>query len=145
GVGAGEVNALYQEAGLTFGRLESLSEEMELLGRMPLLYHPGERWVYGLGHDVQAWLIEHFSGMPYDEYLQRTIFDPLGMEDTVFGVPEALRERFAGVYRVTDAGLQAETTDAYARYTGRPFGTLSLSASTPDYLNFAAMLVNGGE
>lgn len=145
GVGQGEVNALYQEAGLTFGRLESLSEEIDKLSGMPLLYHPGERWVYGLGHDVQAWLVEHFSGMPYDQYLEQVIFEPLGMEDTVFGVPDSLASRFATVYRPAGEGLEAEAVDGYARYTTRPFATLSLSSTTGDYLAFAGMLLNGGE
>lgn len=145
GVGQGEVNELYQEAGLTFGQLDSLSEEIDKLGEMPLLYHPGERWVYGLGHDVQAWLVEHFSGMPYDEYLRQTIFEPLEMDSTAFGVPDNLRERFARVYRPAGEGIEAETQDSYARFTTRPFATLSLSSSTGDYLRFASMLLNGGE
>jgi CubicO group peptidase (beta-lactamase class C family) len=113
---------------------------------VPLLYDPGERWVYGLGHDVQARLIEVFSGVPYAEYLQRTIFGPLGMRDTVFGVPATLKARFPLVYSARpDSTLAPDTADSYARFTDHHFGTLSLSGSAPDYLRFAQMLVNGGE
>lgn len=146
GLGQSPVDALYRDAGLSMGRLESLAQEMDKFATVPLLYDPGARWVYGLGHDVQARLVEVFSGMPYAEYLQRTIFGPLGMRDTVFGVPAKLKPRFPVVYSARpDGTLAPDTADAYARYTDHHFGTLSLSGSTPDYLRFAQMLLNGGE
>ena len=146
GLGQSPVDALYREAGLSMGRLDSLAQEMDKLATVPLLYDPGERWVYGLGHDVQARLIEVFSGMPYAEYLQRTIFGPLGMRDTMFGVPPRLKPRFPLVYSPRPEGtLAPDSADAYARYTDHHFGTLSLSGSAPDYLRFAQMLLNGGE
>ena len=146
GLGQSPVDAMYREAGLSMGRLDSLAQEMDKLATVPLLYEPGERWVYGLGHDVQARLIEVFSGMPYAEYLQRTIFGPLGMRDTVFGVPATLKARFPLVYSPRPDGMLApDTADGYARYTEHHFGTLSLSGTGPDYLRFAQMLLNGGE
>jgi CubicO group peptidase (beta-lactamase class C family) len=146
GLGQSPVDALYREAGLSMGRLESLAQEMDMLAKVPLLYDPGERWVYGLGHDVQARLVEVFSGMSYAEYLRRTIFEPLEMRDTVFGVPATLKERFATVYSPGAGGtLVPDAADAYARYTDHHFGTLSLSGSAPDYLRFGQMLLNGGE
>lgn len=146
GVGQHPVDLLYREHGLSMGALESLSDEMHKLAEVPLRYQPGEQWVYGLGHDVQAYLVELFSGMPYADYLQREIFTPLGMHDTVFGVPPALAPRFARVYGSNpDGGLQAQQGDAYARYTDHAFATLSLSGSTGDYLRFAQMLLNKGE
>lgn len=146
GVGQHPVDVMYREAGLSMGDLESLSDEMEKLGRVPLRYQPGEEWVYGLGHDVQAYLVEYFSGMPYADYLQQHIFDPLGMKDTKFGVPPQLAPRFATVYGVNaDGALQAQQGDSYARFTDHAFATLSLSGSTGDYLRFAQMLLNNGE
>ena len=146
GLGQSPVDALYREAGISMGALDSLAQEMDKLGTMPLLYDPGDRWVYGLGHDVQARLIEVFSGVPYAEYLQRTIFGPLDMRDTMFGVPAKLKARFPLVYSARpDGTMTADTADSYARFTDHHFGTLSLSGSAPDYLRFAQMLVNGGE
>jgi CubicO group peptidase (beta-lactamase class C family) len=146
GVGQHPIDVVYREHGLGMGSLESLSEEMQKLGEVPLRYQPGEEWVYGLGHDVQAYLVEYFSGLPYAEYLQTVIFDPLGMNDTMFGVPPGVANRFATVYGVNaDGGLQAQEGDAYARYTDHHFATLSLSGSTGDYLRFAQMLLNKGE
>jgi len=146
GLGQSPVDALYRQAGLSMGQLDSLAQEMDKLATVPLLYDPGERWVYGLGHDVQARLIEVFSGVSYGDYLQRTIFGPLAMRDTVFGVPARLRPRFPLVYSSRpDGTLVPDSADAYARYTDHHFGTLSLSGTAPDYLRFGQMLLNGGE
>jgi CubicO group peptidase (beta-lactamase class C family) len=146
GLGQSPVDALYRQAGISMGQLDSLAQQMDKLATVPLLYEPGERWVYGLGHDVQARLIEVFSGMSYGDYLQRTIFGPLEMRDTVFGVPAKLKPRFPLVYSPRpDGTLAPDTADAYARYTDHHFGTLSLSGTAPDYLRFGQMLLNGGE
>jgi CubicO group peptidase (beta-lactamase class C family) len=125
-----------------------------------LVYHPGEQWVYSVAHDVQAYLVEHFSGMPFDRFCRERIFAPLGMRDTFFGVPEQYVSRYTSVYApAPDGGLAlAETRDGvpvpglptgagqgYARYTNVPFGGLSLSSTAMDYALFAQMLVNGGE
>jgi CubicO group peptidase (beta-lactamase class C family) len=146
GLGNTEVDALYREAGLGMFELDSLRDEIDRLATVPLRYSPGDQWVYGLGHDVQAYLVEHFSGMPYADYVRRTILEPLGMRRTVFGVPPAMKRDFATVYdRDASGKLVADRADRYARFTDHAFGTLSLSGSAPDYLRFARMLLNGGE
>lgn len=146
GLGRHDVDALYREAGLGMFELESLRQEIELLATVPLRYSPGDQWVYGLGHDVQAYLVEHFSGMPYAEYVRTTILEPLGMRDTAFGVPPDMKHKFATVYdRSADGKLVPDTADRYARFTEHAFATLSLSGSAPDYLRFARMLLQGGE
>jgi CubicO group peptidase (beta-lactamase class C family) len=137
---------MYRDAGIGMFELDSLRDEIVKLGSVPLRYQPGEEWVYGLGHDVQAYLVEVFSGMPFGEYLQKTIFDPLGMKDTMFGVPASRRADFAWVHAPNgDGGLVPEDGDRYARFTDHHFATLSLSSSTGDYLTFSRMLLNGGE
>jgi CubicO group peptidase (beta-lactamase class C family) len=119
---------------------------MDRLAQVPLRYSPGDQWVYGLGHDVQAYLVEHFSGMPYADYVRKVILEPLGMHRTAFGVPPAMKRDFATVYNRDATGkLVPDTADRYARFTEHAFGTLSLSGSAPDYLRFASMLLNGGE
>ena len=146
GLGQTPVDAMYRDAGLGMFQLDSLAQEMDKLATVPLLYEPGERWVYGLGHDVQARLIEVFSGMSYAEYLQKTIFDPLGMRDTAFGMPARLARRFPVVYAPRpDGTLAPDPNDAYGRFTDHHFATLSLSSTIGDYQRFAQMLVNRGE
>ena len=146
GLGNHDVDALYRQAGLGMFELDSLRQEMERLATVPLRYSPGDQWVYGLGHDVQAYLVEHFSGTPYADYVRTVILEPLGMRRTAFGVPPAMKRDFVTVYnRGADGKLAPDTADRYARFTDHAFGTLSLSGSAPDYLRFARMLLNGGE
>jgi len=146
GLGNHAVDAIYREHGLLMFQLDSLSQEIEELGKVPLRYQPGEEWVYGLNHDVQAYLVEVLSGMAFADYLQQTIFEPLGMHDTMFGVPRSRADDFARVYVPNgDGGINPEAEDGYARFTDHHFATLSLSSSTGDYLKFARMLLGGGE
>ncbi|HSC15231.1 MAG TPA: serine hydrolase domain-containing protein [Gammaproteobacteria bacterium] len=146
GLGNSDVDTLYRAAGLGMFELDSLRQEIDRLATVPLRYSPGDQWVYGLGHDVQAYLVEHFSGMPYADYVRAAILEPLGMRQTAFGVPPAMKRHFVTVYnRGTDGKLVPDTADRYARFTDHAFGTLSLSGSAPDYLRFARMLLNGGE
>ncbi len=146
GLGNHAVDGIYREHGLLMFQLDSLSQEIEELGKVPLRYQPGEEWVYGLNHDVQAYLVEVLSGMAFADYLEQTIFEPLGMRDTMFGVPRSRAEDFARVYVPNgDGGINPEAEDGYARFTDHHFATLSLSSSTGDYLKFARMLLGGGE
>jgi CubicO group peptidase (beta-lactamase class C family) len=146
GLGNTDVDALYRAAGLGMFELESVRDEIDRLATVPLRYSPGDQWVYGLGHDVQAYLVEHFSGMPYADYVRKSILEPLRMRNTAFGVPPAMKRNFATVYdRDASGKLVADTADRYARFTDHAFATLSLSGSAPDYLRFARMLLNGGE
>jgi CubicO group peptidase (beta-lactamase class C family) len=127
---------------------------------VPLLYHPGERWVYSVSHDVQAYLVEHFSGMPFDAFCREHIFEPLGMNDTVFGVPSEYVSRYTANYAPAPGGglTPIERRDGvspqgtirrglgdYGRHATAPFGGLSLSSTAMDYALFAQMLLNGGE
>jgi len=154
------VDRAYAESGIDFGTLASLEELVtEKLPNVPLLYHPGEQWVYSVAHDVQAHLVEVLSGMPFDEFCRERIFEPLGMDDAVFGVPEEYVSRYTSNYApAEDGGLSVienrqgfppsangAPLTGYARYTDVPFGGLGMSSTAMDYARFAQMLVNGGE
>ena len=148
GFGDTPVEKAYQEAGINFQTMNSLEEFVDKLATVPLLYHPGEQWVYSVAHDVQAYLVEHFSGMPFDEYVKTKIFQPLGMKDAVFGIPSEYISRYTTCYGPAEGGgLQAmdkpESSD-YARFTGAPFGGSSLSCTAMDYFLFSQMLLNKG-
>src|SRR5688572_10933485 len=71
GVGAGGGPAplaqLYRDNRIWVNSMDSLAQQMQLLGKVLLLYHPGEQWLYGYGHDVQARLVEILSGLPIDQ------------------------------------------------------------------------------
>jgi CubicO group peptidase (beta-lactamase class C family) len=143
------VNKAYREAGIDFSKMDSLKELVDKLVTVPLLYHPGERWVYSVAHDVQAYLVELFSGMRFDKFVQTRIIQPLGMKDAVFGIPKEYVGRYTTTYgQKKEGGI--EPTDkpgssTYARYTDHPFGGLSLSSTALDYFYFAQMLLNRGK
>jgi CubicO group peptidase (beta-lactamase class C family) len=137
------IDRAYSEAALMNGTLSELTRK---LGKIPLAYEPGTRWVYSVSHDVQARLVEVLSGMPFDKFAQQRIFDPLGMKETVFGRPDALKDRFAVIYGGSQQG-QLQPTGALDRpgAANRVLGGLSLSSTASDYARFAQMLVNSGE
>lgn len=137
------IDRAYSEAALMNGTLSELTRK---LGRIPLAYEPGTQWVYSVSHDVQARLVEVLSGMPFDEFAQQRIFDPLGMKETVFGRPAALKNRFAVIYGASERG-QLQPTGALDQpgAASRVLGGLSLSSTAADYARFAQMLVNSGE
>lgn len=160
GFGNGPVDQLYQRAGVDFDTMTSLKDMIEKLATVPLMYHPGERWVYSVAHDIQGYLVEHFSGKPFDQYVRDTILTPLKLTDMVFGVPKTHLARYTATYAPkSGGGLDiSENADGspgkaatppldggYARYTTIPFGGLSLSGTAMAYAQFAQMLLNGGE
>jgi CubicO group peptidase (beta-lactamase class C family) len=124
----------------------SLEKLAGRLAKAPLIYQPGTRWVYSFSHDVQARLVEVLSGMPFDEYVRKNIFQPLGMKDVVFGLPPKLAAKFANTYSPNEAGkLVATDTAEKTTYNTAPFGGTSLAGPVMDYARFAQMLVNSGE
>jgi CubicO group peptidase (beta-lactamase class C family) len=95
------VGAAYGDAGITHGILadpSTIGEKMKILATLPLVYHPGERFEYGMSIDVLGRLVEVTSGMTLDAFFTKRIFEPLGMPDTHFFPPEAKRPRLAAVY-----------------------------------------------
>src|SRR5690606_40383663 len=92
----------WQSAGLQgwyfADRDEPIAETVKRIAALPADAQPGERWVYGYSTDILGALVERVSGQPLDRFLAERIFEPLGMHDTHFYVPEAKRDRLATVY-----------------------------------------------
>jgi CubicO group peptidase (beta-lactamase class C family) len=143
GSGPEPVQALYQQADLYGSR--SLEELASKLAGIPLIYQPGTQWVYSFSHDVQARLVEVLSGQPFADYVRERIFEPLGMDDVVFGLPRRLAGRFANTYSPDANGkLMASDTPEDTAYDTAPFGGTSLAGTVTDYARFAQMLANSG-
>ena len=127
---------------------ETLESFVGLLAQVPLRYHPGERWMYSLATDVCGALVEIISGKPFDQYLQETIFDPLGMVDTAFTVTPDRAARFAANYgRRRDKSLVCiddPTTSTYLQTPKFLSGGGGLTGTTADYVRLAEMLRQGG-
>jgi CubicO group peptidase (beta-lactamase class C family) len=131
--------------GRPYRTLEELADDIIT---SPLRYQPGTRWLYSFGMDICARIVEVLSGLPYDEYLRRNIFEPLGMVDTGFHVPEDKVDRFAACYgrnsRKQTVLVDDPATSGYRKVPTMFNGGGGLVGSGPDYLRFVRMLVNGG-
>jgi CubicO group peptidase (beta-lactamase class C family) len=122
---------------------------LDKLGQVPLLFQPGERWMYSLASDVCGALVEVISGKPFEQYLQDEIFGPLGMVDTAFAVMPEKAGRFTANYqRGPDKKLKLIDDPADSQF-GKPPGFKSggggLTGTTADYMRFCEMLRRGGE
>ncbi len=131
------------------GRGATLETLMQGLAGEPLRFHPGTQWLYSWSTDVCARLVEVISGQSFDDYLQTTIFDPLGMGDTGFHVQDDDVDRLAALYtRDADKRLELLDDPETSPLRRRPsllLGGGGLLGTTHDYLRFCEMLLNGGE
>lgn len=131
-------------------RENTLAQMAEKMGSLPLWFHPGEKWEYGPSVDVQAFLVERISGVPFQQYLREKVLDPLGMYETRYVVAESDRDRLAAMYHRTDSGVlnRVPDEDAHAFNTKRwalTPGGFGLTSTLDDYMRFARMLVNEGQ
>lgn len=141
------IHGLKEENGGTISTVEFANR----LGKVPLLYQPGQSWSYGTSADVVGAVIEVASGMRFGDFLKKEIFEPLGMNDTDFWVPAEKQDRLAKVYdcregqssvRYLDNNLGIQNDMAY-----RPAyeaGGAGLASTIDDYAKFTQMLLNGG-
>lgn len=120
------------------------------LGEGRLAFQPGAGWRYGTSADVLGAVIEAASGMSFGEFLRKEFFEPLGMEDTDFRIPEEKRDRLAKAYERTSGGLIefdenrlgiCNHMDSDIRFES---GGAGLVSTIGDYRHFAQMLLNGG-
>jgi CubicO group peptidase (beta-lactamase class C family) len=161
GLTADSFDQQYAKADL-FGVDVTLEEMMKRLAKLPLRYQPGTKFVYSVGPDVQARLVEVLSGMTFDEYLERHIFTPLGMKDAGFWVPPDKADRLAAVHWRKDGKLvpldeahghpggdlvifQPWSVNSYTVNHKHKGGSYGLVATAADYWRFAQMILNGGE
>lgn len=121
------------------------------IGTIPLAFDPDSSWCYGLSADVMGALIEKISGMSFGEFLDKYIFQPLGMTDTGFWVPAEKRGRLADAYETAAKGKMVPYTGnnlaiSYKMESAPAFesGGAGLVSTIDDYARFAQMLLNGG-
>jgi len=123
-------------------------EWLRRFATLPLMCQPGERWLYHTGAEVLGILVARASGQPFEEFLRERIFEPLGMTDTAFFVPEADLGRFATSYStapVTGAlDVYDEPDGQWSKPPAFPSGGAGLVSTGADFLAFAQMLLRGG-
>jgi CubicO group peptidase (beta-lactamase class C family) len=122
------------------------SDDLAALSRavaaLPLRHEPGTAWQYGTSTDIVARLVEVLGDEPFDAQVRRHILRPLGMNETDWTQPDAVKDRRAATYRFGADGpaqREPEITFAFAS------GGAGLIGPIDDYLRFARMLLGEGQ
>ena len=130
---------------------ETIGDVVKRYAKVPLNYHPGERWQYSRATCVVGRLVEIISGMTLDEFFRERIFKPLGMKDTYFYLPKEKLDRFAAAYRPGKKGkiMLQDAASPESRFVKEPhvyfMGSGGLIGTAADYFRFSQMMLNGGE
>jgi CubicO group peptidase (beta-lactamase class C family) len=124
-------------------------EWMRLLGELPLMYQPGERWAYNTSCDLLGVLAARVSGKSFEDFLRERLFGPLGMKDTAFSVPGSKLDRLPGVYRFDRDRKKFEAFDneqdsEYSHPPAFESGAGGLVSTVDDYYAFCRMMLNKG-
>lgn len=150
------MRAIYTKAGvLDAFTIENIKigDKIKILAKLPLTHQPGEKWTYGLSIDVLGYLVEVVSGMTLSQYFEKHIFEPLGMKDTYFYLPDSKKDRLVPLYTETKEKTLIKSTldnlgvDPNFPITGAKTyysGGGGLSSTAYDYAIFLQMLLNGG-
>ena len=133
---------------------KTLSEMMTTLESLPLSFQPGTQWEYSVATDVLARLVEVVSGESFGRFLANRIFEPLGMTDTDFWVPEEKLNRLSALYVGVDlldptkpGLLRADAKPfpgAYTRKLPRESGGGGLVSTLGDTVKFIQSFLPGG-
>jgi CubicO group peptidase (beta-lactamase class C family) len=142
------VDKLYDEADLFNPKLTN-EEITSRIAKLPLMFHPGEKWHYSVATDVVGYLVEVLSGKSLADFMQEKIFDPLGMVDTAFDMDPVKLDRFCTLYGKTpdsDFGvIELPDSSGYLPPVITHSGGSGLVSTTSDYLRFAQFILNKGE
>ena len=133
------------------GESVTTQDYVRAIGKIPLLFQPGEKWSYGFSADILGGIIEIVSNKKFSEFLRDEIFLPLGMKDTGFFVPKEKRDRFAAIYRFdeNEKFLKPFKESFLGEYYGEDVafesGGAGLVSTLDDYSKFAMMMINKGK
>jgi CubicO group peptidase (beta-lactamase class C family) len=145
------VGAIYRELDPR-AKTNTLTEFAQKFAQVPLAYQPGTKWVYSNAVDVQAYLVEKISGVPFDKFLELHIFNPLGMTSTRYTIlpTDEDRPKLAAMYTRNDDGSFTRQGDEEAfGFNGQAWplkpGNFGLVSTLDDYMKFARMLLGNGK
>ena len=141
--GRSAVKSAWREADPT-NRSQTNAQMAAKLAKLPLQYHPGSTWEYGMSTDLLARVVEVVSGMDFDRFVEERIARPLRMADTGFWVSAERHGRIAQpqVNRATGKPDPMPDVTSRPNWISGGGGMVSTSA---DYARFCQMLLNGGE
>jgi CubicO group peptidase (beta-lactamase class C family) len=159
GLGTDPFDDQYTKANV-FGLDVTLAQMMTKLAKIPLRYQPGTKWVYSVGPDIQARLVEVLSGMPFDQFLEQRLFKPLGMKDAAFWLPPAQAKRLATVHWLKNGKLvpldeahghpeggvilNPWSVNSYTVNHKHKGGSFGVVGTAEDYWRFAQAMLDGG-
>ncbi|MFC1551819.1 serine hydrolase domain-containing protein [Candidatus Latescibacterota bacterium] len=112
---------------------------------LPLLQQPGEKWTYGAGTEILGDLIEAVSGETLDVFFEENLFDPLGMTDTFYNIPEDKFNRLVTFHRRSEDGNLSESEKVMPNQRSIPNGGHGIYTTATDYMKLLQMLLNEGE
>ena len=144
------IDARYRKLGLDeFQQKRTSDQFIADLATLPLEFSPGDRWNYSVSTDVLGVVVERLSGMDLEMVFRTRIFEPLGMVDTTFVLPDEKADRMTDAWRLEESG-DLTIADLGARSGWRRPGRFlsgggGLISSAADYHRFARMLLRGGE
>jgi CubicO group peptidase (beta-lactamase class C family) len=118
---------------------------LDKLATLPLLYQPATTWDYGFGIDILGLTIEQISKQSLGQYLQASLFTPLGMTDTGFSISADKAARYAKPLPAEpDTGKPQARSPELTQPLKFDCGGGCAASTASDYLRFAMMLMNGG-
>jgi CubicO group peptidase (beta-lactamase class C family) len=129
----------------------SLDEFIKRVAKLPLNAQPGSEWHYSIAVDIQGYIVQKLSGMPFEEFLEKRIFKPLAMNDTAFYVPKEKLSRFAEMYdydkdgKLHALGMTEGLNHDFSAKPALASGGGGLVSTATDYMRFCQMLLNGGQ
>ncbi|MDR7130005.1 CubicO group peptidase (beta-lactamase class C family) [Algoriphagus sp. 4150] len=148
-----QMKMIYQKAGIVdlFTTEEvTISDNIKKLAKLPLHHEPGTKFTYSEGLDVLGYFVEVVSGMPFDQFLQKRIFDPMGMSNTGFYLTDKQGEKLVTIHHKVNGAWEPFPVTFYdpdyPKSGARTFfsGGAGLSSTTEDYAKFLQMYLNGG-
>lgn len=114
--------------------------------RTPLLFDPGERWMYGSNIDWCGLVVEAVRGRRLGEVMRERIFEPLGMADTAFTLTADMRDRLAVVHQRGEDGTVVPMPEMVLPQDPEVhMGGHGLYTTVPDYLRFLRMWLRDGD
>jgi CubicO group peptidase (beta-lactamase class C family) len=143
--GKSAVNKLWPYSGARAAVRMSGDELLDTIAKLPLLHDPGTAWDYGFSTDVLGLLIEKISGQKLSAFLSERLWQPLGMKDTGFVVPQAKQDRYARAFALSPrTGNPQRVLHAEGRPLKYECGGGCAVSTAADYIRFSQMLLNGG-
>ena len=124
------VDAMYKDQHVLESK--NLQQMIDKLANIPLLYQPGTKWIYSVSMDIEGYIVEKLTSQSMPDFMRDQIFQPLGMRDAGFYVPEDKRDRFAELYTEDQTASWSSTTPT------RPSPACASTKCSPPCLPVAA-------